>query len=175
MSEPAVVVIEVEQQTPLRLLRLGLLAPRGCQAVRLLVQPGVVRAAVECHGQHRACLRGAHGGQKTGEMLTETVRRELLEETGYSVTPLRLSGIYERVSEGRDEGMCHKIYFIFLCRLNSGSHVDPSERDRFQIGTDWVPLREIGSRNLFPRAIRDNIRSLTGYGETIYIGSEKER
>ena len=114
------------------------------------------------------------GGQKTGEMLTETVRRELLEETGYSVTPLRLSGIYERVSEGRDEGMCHKIYFIFLCRLNSGSHVDPSETDRFQIGTDWVPLREIGSRNLFPRAIRDNIRSLTGYGETIYIGSEKE-
>ena len=36
-------------------------------------------------------------------------------------------------------------------------------------------LREVTSRNLFPRAIRDNIRSLTGYGETIFIGSEKER
>lgn len=114
------------------------------------------------------------GGQRTGEMLTETVRRELLEETGYSVTPLRLSGIYERVNCGRDDGQCHKIYFIFLCRLNSGERIEPSETDRYQIGTDWIPLREAPGRNLFPRAIRDNLRSLTGYGETIYIGSEKE-
>ena len=28
------------------------------------------------------------GGQHTGEMLAETVRRELLEETGYAVVPL---------------------------------------------------------------------------------------
>ena len=115
------------------------------------------------------------GGQQDGEMLTETVRRELLEETGYSVKPLRLSGIYERVSEGRDEGLCHKIYFIFLCRLESGERRPPSEIDRFQIDSIWIPLREVTSRNLFPRAIRDNIRSLTGYGETIFIGSEKER
>lgn len=115
------------------------------------------------------------GGQKPGEMLTETVRRELLEETGYSVKPIRLSGIYERISEGRDEGLCHKIYFIFLCRLNSGERKAPSEIDRFQIDSVWIPLREVAGRNLFPRAIRDNIRSLTGYGETIFIGSEKER
>ena len=49
------------------------------------------------------------GGQRTGEMLTETVRRELLEETGYTVTPIRLSGIYERISEGREDGANHKI------------------------------------------------------------------
>lgn len=115
------------------------------------------------------------GGQKTGEMLTETVRRELLEETGYSVTPIRLSGIYERISNGREEGLCHKIYFIFLCRLNSGEREIPTEIDRFQIDSIWIPLREVSVRNLFPRAIRDNIRSLTGYGETIYIGSETER
>ena len=115
------------------------------------------------------------GGQQDGEMLTETVRRELLEETGYSVKPIRLSGIYERVSEGRDEGLCHKIYFIFLCRLESGERKAPSEIDRFQIDSIWIPLREVATRNLFPRAIRDNIRSLTGYGETIFIGSEKER
>ena len=79
------------------------------------------------------------GGQKDGEMLTETVKRELLEETGYSVKPLRLSGIYERVSEGRDEGLCHKIYFIFLCRLESGERKIPSEIDRFQIDSTWIP------------------------------------
>lgn len=115
------------------------------------------------------------GGQKKGEMLTETVKRELLEETGYAVTPIRLSGIYERISEGREEGVCHKIYFIFLCRLDGPEQREPVETDRFQIGSEWIPLREVGARNLFPRAIRDNICNLTGYGETIFIGSEKER
>ncbi len=113
------------------------------------------------------------GGQKTGEMLTETVRRELLEETGYAVKPLRLSGIYERISGIRDDGQSHKIYFIFLCRLVSGRRLPPTETDRFQLDSEWVPLSEITERNLFPRAIRDNIKNLTGYGETIFIGSEK--
>ena len=49
------------------------------------------------------------GGQRTGEMLPETVKRELLEETGYSVTPIRLSGIYERLSGAREDGQNHKI------------------------------------------------------------------
>lgn len=115
------------------------------------------------------------GGQRDGETLLETVRREVLEETGYSVTPMRMSGIYERVSDGREEGLCHKIYFIFLCHLNSPMSVAPSETDRFQIGAEWIPLREIGGRNLFPRAIRDNIPAFIGAGETYYIGSERER
>ena len=35
------------------------------------------------------------GGQREGETLLEAVRRELLEETGFRVVPLRLSGLYE--------------------------------------------------------------------------------
>ena len=113
------------------------------------------------------------GGQNTGEMLSETVRRELLEESGYSVVPLRLSGIYERISEGRRDGNSHKIYFIFLCRLESTERKAPTETDRFQIGFEWIPVREVHRANLFPRAIRDNISGLIGHGETIFIGSEK--
>jgi len=115
------------------------------------------------------------GGQHSGEMLHETVKRELLEETGYSVVPLRLSGIYERISENHGDGIGHKIYFIFLCKLGSEKRLQPTETDRFQIGMEWVDLKEIRHRNLFPRAIRDNINSLIGYGETIFIGSEKDR
>ena len=115
------------------------------------------------------------GGQRAGEMLTETVKRELLEETGYSVTPIRLSGIYERISEGRDDGLCHKIYFIFLCKLDTNLHRRPTEQDRFQVGMEWIDLKDVRTKNLFPRAIRDNISGLIGYGETIFIGSEKER
>jgi len=115
------------------------------------------------------------GGQRKGEMLAETVRRELLEETGYTVTPIRMSGIYERISEGRDEGLCHKIYFIFLCKLEDVPVKTPTEKDRFQIGREWIDVRSVRSSNLFPRAIRDNISGLIGYGETIFIGSEKDR
>ena len=113
------------------------------------------------------------GGQHTGEMLSETVRRELLEETGYAVVPLRLSGIYERISEGRRDGNSHKIYFIFLCRLADETRRPPTETDRFQIGSEWIDIREVHRCNLFPRAIRDNISGLIGHGETIFIGSEK--
>ena len=115
------------------------------------------------------------GGQRTGEMLQETVKRELLEETGYSVIPQRMSGIYERINEGRNDENGHKIYFIFLCKLADKPRRKPTETDRFQIGMEWVNVRDIRSINLFPRAIRDNINALIGYGETIYIGSEKDR
>ncbi len=115
------------------------------------------------------------GGQRDGETLLEAVRRELLEETGYSVLPVRLSGIYERVCERREGGSSHKLYFVFLCRLEDGRATPPTERDRFQVGMEWVDADELPRRNLFPRAIRDNLPSLIGFGETIYLGSERER
>lgn len=115
------------------------------------------------------------GGQHTGEMLNETVRRELLEETGYSVVPLRLSGIYERISVGRHDANAHKIYFIFLCKLASAERQTPTEKDRFQIDCEWISLKDAHRSNLFPRAIRDNLSGLIGHGETIFIGSEKDR
>lgn len=115
------------------------------------------------------------GGQRDGETLCEAVKRELLEETGYAVEPLRLSGIYERISAGRDEGLCHKIYFIFYCRLQTNVRRRPTEQDHFQIGMEWVDIKDVSAKNLFPRAIRDNIQSMVGYGETLYIGSEREK
>ena len=115
------------------------------------------------------------GGQHTGEMLNETVKRELLEETGYSVIPQRLSGIYERICEGRRDGNSHKIYFIFLCRLESAERRAPTEKDRFQTGCEWIDLKDAHRKNLFPRAIRDNLSGLIDQGSTIFIGSEKDR
>ena len=115
------------------------------------------------------------GGQHTGEMLGETVRREIMEETGYSVTLLRLSGIYERICEGRRDSNSHKSYFIFLCRLDGTERKTPTEKDRFQAGCEWIDLRDAHYKNLFPRAIRDNLSGLIDHGSTIFIGSEKDR
>ena len=115
------------------------------------------------------------GGQEECETLVEAVRRELLEETGLRVAPMRLSGIYERVCNNREEGVSHKVYFIFLCRLESEDGAPPTGRDRFQVGMEWIDASELRRRNLFPRAIRDNLHSLIGSGETLFLGCERER
>ncbi|NLD58707.1 MAG: NUDIX domain-containing protein [Clostridiales bacterium] len=115
------------------------------------------------------------GGQDEGETLTEAVRRELLEETGHLVTPVRLSGVYERICQNREGGLSHKVYFVFLCRLDDQEQLVPTEQDRFQVGMEWVDVKELRRKNLFPRAIRDNLPGLIGFGETLFLGSEREK
>ena len=96
------------------------------------------------------------GGQREGETLLEAVRRELLEETGYSVTPVRLAGIYERVCENREGGMSHKIYFVFLCRLDEAQGRAPTERDRFQVAWNGGRGRAAAPQSLSARHTRQS-------------------
>ena len=114
------------------------------------------------------------GGQHDGELLTEAVRREVMEETGLTVEPMRMSAIFERVSEARDGSVAHKMYFIFLCKyMEDIPEKEPVERDAYQTGMEWVPLEKVKKANLFPRVIRDNLNALLDMGETIYLGSER--
>lgn len=115
------------------------------------------------------------GGQHDGELLTEAVRREVMEETGLTVEPMRLSAIFESVTEGHDGHLnAHKMYFIFLCRYKDEvPEKVPSERDTYQTGTQWLTVEEACRASLFPRVIRDNLPALLEYGETLYLGSER--
>jgi len=91
------------------------------------------------------------------------------------VTPVRLSGVYERICQNREGGLSHKVYFVFLCRLDDQEQLVPTEQDRFQVGMEWVDVKELRRKNLFPRAIRDNLPVLIGFGETLFLGSEREK
>ena len=115
------------------------------------------------------------GGQRPNELLTETVVRELREETGLGVAPIRLCGVYERLCESRADSDSHKIYFIFLCRLSGAAPAQPTELDAHQIDKRWVPLSEVSEINLFPRVVRDQIIALTETNETLYLGSERRK
>ena len=77
------------------------------------------------------------GGQHEGELLTEAVKREVMEETGLTVEPMRLSAVFERVSGHEGSVKAHKMYFVFLCRyLPEVPAREPVERDAYQVGMD---------------------------------------
>ena len=114
------------------------------------------------------------GGQNPGETLSEAVRREVLEETGLAVRPLRLAALYERIAAGREDGADHKLYFIFHCEPEDVPAVTPTETDRCQIGMEWVPVRDVGRTNLFPMAVRLQIDRILSSQDAVFLGSERK-
>ncbi len=114
------------------------------------------------------------GGQKVGETLEEAIRRELLEETGLSVTPQRMAGIYEQVTSRRDGGPDHKLYFLFLCQLNDIEKKKPTERDAYQLSSEWVDLADAVNGRLFPRTVRDNLLRMIYGDSTYFLGSQRK-
>lgn len=114
------------------------------------------------------------GGQKVGETLDEAIRRELLEETGLCVVPLRMAGIYEQVTARRDGGPDHKLYFLFLCQLTDAERKKPTERDAYQLSSEWVDLQDAVTGRLFPRAVRDNLLRMIYGDSTYFLGSARK-
>lgn len=114
------------------------------------------------------------GGQKVGETLEEAIRRELLEETGLSVTPQRLAGVYEQVTGRREGAPDHKVYFLFACQLDDVERLRPTERDAYQLSSEWVELGEAANGRLFPRTVRDNLLRMIYGDSTYFLGSARK-
>jgi 8-oxo-dGTP diphosphatase len=71
------------------------------------------------------------------------LRREVLEETGYSVEPQRLTGVYKNMPRG-------VVALVFLCQVLHGD-ATPSEETSDVV---WVPLREVQARMTDAFAVR---------------------
>jgi len=98
------------------------------------------------------------GGQvEEGESLTEALRREVLEETGVTVTMGALAGVYSNVKS-------HIVMFDFLCNLVGGEPATSAESPEVA----WVERDEALSRILRP-AIRDRMRDMLEFdGQVVY-------
>ena len=108
------------------------------------------------------------GGQVAGELLTETVEREVAEETGISVK----AGDAVFVIEGAEGEEHHRVDIVFLCDYIGQSTVD-YHPDHNQIGYEWLDVDTLNTAPLYPSKLRRSIMNLfEGKENPVYLGNE---
>jgi 8-oxo-dGTP diphosphatase len=84
------------------------------------------------------------GVLEVGEMLREAAVREALEETGLTVEPGELLGVFDRVVREGDRVRYHYVLIDFLCRRLSGDLRAGSDADEVR----WFKFEELPALKL---------------------------
>lgn len=98
------------------------------------------------------------GGQKKGETLKETLKRECQEEVGAVVQVGSLLYIREYIGDHHefaeyDSGV-HQVEFFFTCKVISKGHMEFDKGgDSFQIGEEWLPLETLTEYRIYPKKL----------------------
>ena len=116
------------------------------------------------------------GGQEQFETLSEAIHRECLEETGYSVEPVRFCALMEEICLDpfiREHYLqyAHKMLHIFVCRLTTPDRIEPTETDDLQISVEWMPIEDVPSVNLLPKEVRAAFTRLIAEDTPQFLGS----
>lgn len=117
------------------------------------------------------------GGQLQYEPLHEALVRECLEETGYTVNPVRFAALCEEIcmNEGfrkKYPDYAHKIYHIFICELASKDKQIPIETDEMQICCEWIDMSCLKDIRILPKVLGDSIYEVIDKTAPIFLGSE---
>lgn len=106
------------------------------------------------------------GKQRPDELMIDALKREVKEETGFTVEPKSLLFIREAF---KDEN--HRIEFMFICDTVGEAELDKLEYDANQIGTKWLSIDNITHEELYPNELRGIIkRYFLGKKNDIYLG-----
>ncbi|HPT26354.1 MAG TPA: NUDIX hydrolase [Bryobacteraceae bacterium] len=87
------------------------------------------------------------GMVEVGERLEQAVVREVSEETGLHVRPLKVAALFERImpdADGRTQ--YHYVIVDYLCELEGGELKAASD----VANAAWVPLRELANWKIAP-------------------------
>ena len=118
------------------------------------------------------------GGQNQYETLYETLTRECLEETGYTIIPVRFAALFEEIYieeywKERCPDYTHIIHHIFICSITNEKMQNQTEKDSKQIKNEWIELRLLKNVKLLPKTINENIVRIINNNERYFFGSEK--
>lgn len=116
------------------------------------------------------------GGQNQFETMEEALTREVLEETGYAVEPVRFAALVEEIYED-EELRCqapdhvHRIHHIFEVKLLEEDRKEPLDKDLEQTDCIWVPIEEAVSLDLRPQPLGRHLQSIISGLNPMYLGS----
>ena len=103
---------------------------------------------------------------EVGETLHEAAIREAMEETGLSVEPLELLGVFDRVLRDPDGRIqYHYVLIDFLCRRTGGEALagtdaeevrwfSPDDLERLRLAADTAEVIKLGFEKILPHAAR---------------------
>ena len=117
------------------------------------------------------------GGQQKYETLHEAVVRECLEETGYTISPVKFAALCEEIcmNTGFREkypDYAHKMYHIFICELENKEVKLPTEKDSMQIDSEWIEIGTLQSIRILPQIVGSNILGIINSTASTFLGSE---
>lgn len=132
-----------------------------------LVQPGYATPKVDVRGaivvdgrvllvQERADGRWAlpGGWADVGDLPSETIVREVWEETGLQVVISKLIGVYDGNRSGTPLSFYHAYKLVFLCEITGGS-VRPNEEILDVAFFDFEDLPPLSSERTNPRHLAE--------------------
>ncbi len=106
------------------------------------------------------------GKQRPDELMTDALKREVLEETGYLAEPKRLLFVREGFNDEH-----HRIEFMFVCDIEGEQDESKLKYDDNQVGTKWLFIDNITHEELHPIDLRGIIkRHFLGKSNEIYLG-----
>lgn len=134
----------------------GKVRVRSCGLITRNDELLLVKQSVPTKNQPVWILPG--GGVKFREASEKALIREVYEETGLNVSPLRLRYVHEFI-----QGTFHSIELYYICDLVSGTlktGSDPEHDINKQLIIDvaWLPMNRISQIELFPEFLRDDAR-----------------
>ena len=117
------------------------------------------------------------GGQRQYETIYDAIVRECLEETGYSVIPIRFAGLCEVICTHEEfrqnqPDYAHKMYHIFICKLSDADIKAPTELDDMQESSEWIELDSLKNLRIMPKVFGDNVIDIINGSAPIFLGSE---
>ena len=127
----------------------------------VLVRDGLLLMQRDRGGNEYA-LPGGH--VKIGEVMTDSLVREFMEETGAKIECRNLLWTEECFWEYRGKKV-HNIAFYYRIELCSGSDIaDRGEfvasRDNSDVLLGWTPIEKIGQMTIYPEFIKQRIHRL---------------
>ena len=123
-------------------------------------QDGKLLCIEKTRGPYQHCFDLPGGSQEIGEGLTETLKREVLEETGYTLIRYSNSRIYDVMvqEEGQDFAVHHIMAFYDIVLDLEGTQkslpqevLDGSNDSAKAI---WLPIEQITEENASPLVLK---------------------